>query len=79
MSPEVVQAVIATAGLLLSLGGALYVAGRKSQAVDDHERRIMALEQLPGQVTKIESAMSAISHDLAEIKGMFKLTLKEPG
>lgn len=78
MSPEVIQAIIAVAGVITSIGGGTYVAGRKSQVLDDHEKRINLLEQLPGKINSIESSMSNISHDVAEIKGMFKLTLREP-
>lgn len=77
MSPEVIQAIISVVGFLGSIGGGTYMAGRKSQVQDDHEKRITALEVLPAQISSIEASMSVMSHDLAEIKGMFRLTLKE--
>lgn len=77
MSPAAVEALIAAAGVALSIGGSVFTAGRRSQMLADHERRLLLLEQLPQKIGNIESSMSNMSHDLAEIKGMFKLTLKE--
>lgn len=77
MSTDAIAALISGGGFLLSLMMVVFIAGRKDQVIADLVRRVTALEQLPEKIGNIESSMLVISHDLAEIKGMFKLTIKD--
>lgn len=70
LSPSDITAAISIA---ISWGGSLFISGRRTGITDT---RLTLLErQLDTLVTKAELAV--VATDVAEIKGMFKMTLKD--
>lgn len=72
MTPEVVSVVIAGAGLLLSLLGSVFISGifrgqtqTRLTVLENNQANLATKEQLAG-----------VKEDLAEIKGMFRMTLR---
>lgn len=75
MSPEAVSAVIAGAGVLLSLFSTSYVSGKNQGR---NEIRLANLEANQGNMATKEQ-LAGVKEDLAEIKGMFRMTLRTDG
>ena len=73
MSPEAVAAVISAAGFAASMLGAVFVAGRRSGAT---ELRIAMLEANQDKMAT-KDQLAGLKEDMAEIKGMFRMTLRE--
>jgi len=71
------ELIIAAIGLFLSISTSVFIAGRRSQQIDNHEARIATLENSVIKIVNLEASMTAMSRDVAEIKGMFTLKLKE--
>ena len=72
MSPEGTAAVITGAGFLFSLLTSVYVSGRRDGRLDV---RVTMLESNQDKLATKEQ-LSGVKEDLAEIKGMFRMTLR---
>lgn len=75
MSSVTIEAGIAIAGFALSLLGATFVSGTFRGKT---ETRIAMLEANQDKLATKEQ-LAGVKEDLAEIKGMFRMTLKDPG
>lgn len=73
MSPEGVAAVIAGAGFALSVASAVYVSGRRDGRT---EVRVAMLEANQDKMAT-KDQLAGLKEDMAEIKGMFRMTLRE--
>ena len=76
MSPEAIAAIISGAGVALSLMGSSYVAGKNQGA---NEVRLSNLESTQRNIQSTMATMeqlAGVKEDLAEIKGMFRMTLR---
>jgi hypothetical protein len=73
VSPAVVSVVISGVGLVLSLAGSAFIAGLRWGTV---KTRIDMLEQSQGQLAT-KDQLAGVKEDVAEIKGMFRMTLKD--
>lgn len=73
MSAESVAAVISGAGVLISLLGSVYVSGRRNGQID---LRVTMLEAGQEKLATREQ-VAAVKEDVAEIKGMFRMTLRD--
>lgn len=73
MSPEATSAIIAVAGFIVSLGSSVFVAGVRWGSV---KARLDMLENaMKNSATKEQ--LSGVKEDVAEIKGMFRMTLRD--
>jgi len=75
MSPEAASAVIAAGGFVLSLFGALSVSTYRSGRND---ARLTALEMTISTLAT-KDQFAGLKEDVAEIKGMFRMTLRDGG
>ena len=73
MSPEVIALVVSSAGLILSLIGSAFITGLRWGTV---KTRLDMLETQYGQLATKEQ-LAGVKEDVAEIKGMFRMTLRE--
>lgn len=74
MSQATIDALIAGAGVLISvLGSAVVVAFRAGS----RDERLSRMEK-DVSLMATKDQVSALKEDVAEIKGMFRMTLKEP-
>lgn len=73
MSPEAISAVISAGGVVCSILGAGLVVSFRAGARDE---RLSRIEKDMGNAATKEQ-LSAVKEDIAEIKGMFRMTLKE--
>jgi hypothetical protein len=75
LSPVVVAVLISGGGFILSVGTSMFISGtqwgKMSAKVDSIDARMKAVDTMPSDV-------KILQHDLAEIKGMFTMRLKEP-
>ena len=72
MSPEVTSAAISGVGLMLSLIGSAFIAGFRWGSV---KIRLDVMEAGMGTMATKEQ-LSGVKEDVAEIKGMFRMTLR---
>lgn len=73
MNATAIEAVIGAATFLMSAGISLYIAGRKSAQVEARIDSKASREE----VGELKNQLSVMSVTLGEIKGMFRLTLKD--
>lgn len=77
IGPETQSALISLAGVVFSLAGAVYVAGRRDG------RRDTRIDFLEEQFRSMANSMATkeqlagVKEDVAEIKGMFRMTLRD--
>ena len=75
MSPDATAVVISGGGLLLSLVGSAFIAGLRWGSV---KVRLELLESgFAAMATKDQ--LAGVKEDVAEIKGMFRMTLRDAG
>lgn len=73
MNPDYGALIIAGVGLVLSWGGSLFIAGTRWGTVNT---RLAVLERsMTDMATKDQ--LAGIKEDVAEIKGMFRMTLRD--
>jgi len=73
MSPEAVAAVISACGVILSLAGSFYVAGRRDGRIDIR----LAMLEADREKMATKDQMASLKEDIAEIKGMFRMIPRE--
>jgi hypothetical protein len=73
VSPEAAAALISGAGLFLSLLGSAYISGRRDGRMDV---RVAMLEASQEKLATREQ-LAGVKEDVAEIKGMFRMTLRD--
>lgn len=74
MNPAVLSVIISGTGVVVSVLGAGLVVSFRAGARDERLSRIE--KDMQNAATKEQ--LSAVKEDIAEIKGMFRMTLKEP-
>lgn len=72
MSPDITSVVISGSGLVLSLIGSAYIAGVRWGSV---KIRLDVMEAGMGTMAT-KDQLSGVKEDVAEIKGMFRMTLR---
>lgn len=75
MNPETLSAVVTGLGVAVSLLGSVFISGI---ARGRTETRLSVLETNQDKLATKEQ-LTGVKEDLAEIKGMFRMTLREPG
>lgn len=76
MNPDIIALIISAAGVIVSIFGAAMVVSFRAGGASD---RLTRMELDMGNMATKEQ-LSNVKEDLAEIKGMFRMTLKEgPG
>jgi hypothetical protein len=73
MSPDTLSVIIAAAGFILSIGGTAIILAFRAGGASD---RLTRMEKDMGNMATKEQ-LANVKEDLAEIKGMFRMTLKE--
>lgn len=73
MTPEAISAVISGIGVLLSITGSAFIAGLRWGSV---RVRIDIMERAISTMATHEQ-LAAVRQDVAEIKGMFRMTLRD--
>ena len=73
MSPEVVATWISGAGFALSVLASAYISGRRDGRID---LRVTMLEANQDKLAT-KDQLAGVKEDIAEIKGMFRMTLRE--
>jgi hypothetical protein len=73
MNADLVAAIISACGFLLSVGTCLFISGARWGSV---KTRLDVLENsVANSATKDQ--LSGVKEDVAEIKGMFRMTLRD--
>jgi hypothetical protein len=75
MSPLLVSSLISIAGIIVSIMGAAIVVAFRAGGASD---RLTRMEKDMTRMATTEQ-LAGVKEDLAEIKGMFKMTLKDGG
>lgn len=73
MSPPALEVLIATGGFLMSVLASVFIAGTFKGRTDT---RLAMLEKTQDTLAT-KDQLAGVKEDLAEIKGMFRMTLKD--
>lgn len=73
MSPDLIAALISVAGVFVSLLGSAFITGVRWGTV---KTRLDILEKTVGYMAT-KDQLAGIKEDVAEIKGMFRMTLRD--
>lgn len=73
MSADLLAVIVSGVGVIFSWAGAAFIAGYRWGTV---KTRLEMLEQTSGQYATKEQ-LSGLKEDVAEIKGMFRMTLRK--
>lgn len=74
MSPIDVEVLIGVVTFIVSVGVSMFVSGTRWGRV---EEKVNVIEKKTQNIDNMQTDMAVMKHDLAEIKGMFTMRLKD--
>lgn len=74
VSPIIASCLISGIGFIISVGTSMFISGTKWGAM---QQKVNTIETQTKDVASMNTDLAVVKHDLAEIKGMFTMKIKD--